>query len=58
MSIYQSIFDLIHTYIYGGATLTADMNLVATLLSTCACVFCFALPFMVVWKVIKLIMGG
>ena len=57
MSIYQSCYDLIHQYIYGGVTLTSDMTLVATLLATCACVFCFAIPFMIAWKVIKLIMG-
>lgn len=57
MSIYQSIFDLIHTYVYGGVTLTSDMSLVCTLVSTCACLFCVALPFLIVWKVIKLICG-
>lgn len=57
MSIYQSIFDLIHTYVYGGVTLTSDMSLVCTLVSTCACFFCVALPFLIVWKVIKLICG-
>lgn len=56
MSIYQSIFDLIQQHIYGGVELTADMNLVTTLLSTTACVFCFTLPFLIVWKVLKLIM--
>lgn len=57
-SIYQSCFDLIHTYIYGGLELTSDMSLVCTLLSTIACIFCFALPFIVVWKVISFITGG
>ena len=57
MSIYQSCFDLIHTYIYGGVELTSDMNLVATLIATIACIFCFALPFLVVWLIIKLIIS-
>ena len=57
MSIYQSLFDLIHTYVYGGVTLTADMSLVATLISTAGCIFLVALPFLIVWKVIKMIMG-
>ena len=57
MSIYQDCFDLIQQYIYGGVELTSDMSLVATTLSTTACVFVFALPFLVVWKVIKLIVG-
>lgn len=54
-SIYQNCFDLIHTYIYGGVELTSDMSLVATMLATAACVFCFALPFLVVWRVICMI---
>lgn len=58
MSIYQNLFDLIHQYIYGGVELTADMNLVATLVSTIGCLFVVALPFAVVWLVIKLIIGG
>ena len=51
-SIYQSCFDLIHTYIYGSAVLTSDMNLICTLCATAACLFCFAIPFVVVYKVI------
>lgn len=57
MSIYQNIFDLIQEYIYGGVALTADMELVATSLATTACIFVFALPFLVVWKVIRMILG-
>lgn len=57
MSIYQNIYDLIVQYIYGGGALTADMELVTVTLSTMACVFVFALPFLVVWKVIKMILG-
>lgn len=54
-SIYQSCFNLIHQYIYGAAELTSDMNLVCTLLASAACIFCFALPFIVVYKVISFI---
>lgn len=57
MSIYQSLFDLIQTYIYGGASLTADMNLVCTLISTIGCIFLVAMPFVIVYKVISFITG-
>lgn len=57
MSIYQNIYDLIVQYIYGGGALTADMELVTVTLATIACIFVFALPFLVVWKVIKMILG-
>lgn len=57
MSIYQGLYDLVHQYVYGGLQLTTDMELVATLISTMGCVFLVALPFAVVWKIIKMIVG-
>lgn len=57
MNIYQDCFDLIVQYIYGGVELTSNMELVAITLATTACVFVFALPFLVVWKVIRMILG-
>lgn len=52
MSMYQSLFDLIHTHVYGGVTLTSDMNLVCTLISTCGVLFLVSIPFLVVYKVL------
>ncbi len=52
MSMYQSLFDLIHTYIYGGVDLTSDMNLVCTLISTIGVLFCVSIPFIIVYKVL------
>lgn len=57
MNIYQDIFDIIKQYIFGGVELTANMDLVAITLSTIGCVFVFALPFLIVWRVIKMLMG-
>lgn len=57
MSIYQSIYDIIVTHIYGAPdVLTADMSLVATLMSSLGSVFCFALPFIVVFWVARSLM--
>lgn len=56
MSIYQNLYDLISTYIYGG-TLTTDAELVCTLVSTAGCLFLVALPFLVVLKVLRIILG-
>lgn len=54
MSVYQSIYDIIVHHIYGAPeTLTADMTLTATLMSTLASVFCFAVPFIVVFWVLR-----
>lgn len=50
--MYQSIYDLIHTHIYSGVDMTSDMTLVCTLISTIACIFCVAIPFIIVYKVL------
>lgn len=58
MSIYQSLYDLINTYIFGSSIVAGSFQeLVAILFSTFGCVFLVALPFMVVWRLIKLIVG-
>lgn len=55
--MYQEIYDLIVNAFYGGLQLTGWMELCATMLSTFVVVFTFALPFILVFKIIKLIMG-
>lgn len=55
MSIYQSLFDIIHTHIYGGVDLTSDMNLVCTLIATIGCIFVVSIPFLVVYWVLKFV---
>lgn len=51
--MYLQIYQLFIDTVYGGLTLTPDMTLTATIISTTACVFCFALPFIVVWRFIR-----
>lgn len=52
--MYMKIYELFMTHIYGDVvTITADMELCCTLMSTIACVFCASLPFIVVWRFIK-----
>lgn len=57
MNIYQDIYDIIQTYLFGGVELSANMDLVAITLATIGTVFVFSLPFLVVWKILKIIMG-
>lgn len=58
MNIYQSIYDLINTYVYGGEIVAGSYTeLVAIAFSTAACLFLMALPFIVVWRIIKVIAG-
>lgn len=56
MNIYQSIYELLNTYIFGGSVLQGSyQELVCIAVATCACIFVFAIPFLVAWSVIKLI---
>lgn len=57
MGIYQNLYALIEQYIYGGVTLTADMELTATLIATAGSIFVIALPFCLVWRVCRMICG-
>ena len=49
ISMYQSLFNLLHNHIYGGVDLTSDMNLVLTLISTFGVIFLISLPFFAVF---------
>lgn len=55
MGIYQTIYDLIVTYIFGSVTPGTYQDLVTIFLSSCAVLFVFSLPFIVVWRIIKLL---
>lgn len=58
MGIYQELYNLIAQFIYGSGTqLTEHMDLTTTLLATAGSVFIIALPFLIVWRVIRLIVG-
>lgn len=57
-SVYNTIYDLVEKYIFGEDIVTGShQDLTATILSSIICILVFALPFLVVWKVIKVIMG-
>lgn len=55
--MYQEIYNLIVSAFYADAQLTGWMELCATMLSTFVVVLAFAVPFILVFKIIKLIMG-
>lgn len=54
--MYQNIYDLLVTHIYGG-TLPASGALVVDMVSTFFCIFCVSVPFIIVWKFIKMVVG-
>lgn len=55
--MYESIYLLLQNAIYSSATLTGWQELFLTVISSCAVLFAVAVPFMVVYKVIKVIVG-
>lgn len=57
MNIYQSLFELVQTYIFGGAELAGTTLLCADFVATAGSLLVIALPFLIVWKVIKLLVG-
>lgn len=54
MSIYQTIYDLIETYIFTSVEVGTYQELICIALSSCACIFLIALPFLIVWRIIRL----
>lgn len=44
-AIYQSLYSLLHTHLYGGAELTPEMTLTLVQLSTFFTVVCVFIPF-------------
>lgn len=55
--IYQTCYDLVAQYIYGAVDVGTYQELVCIAVSTCACLFVMALPFVLVWRVIRLLGG-
>ena len=53
MGIYQQIYDLIHQFIFGGVEMTANMDLVAVLMSTCGTVAVVSIPIVLMYKIIR-----
>lgn len=55
--IYQMCYELVAQYVYGSSPLESYQELVCIGISTFACLFVMALPFILVWRVIKLLGG-
>lgn len=57
-SLYYTAFDMFANFIYGeGVELTAEQNMVMTILATIAVLFVVVVPFLVVYFAIRLIFG-
>ena len=52
--MYYELFTMLSDFIYGAeAVLTTDQNLVLTMMSTAGVLFVVGMPFLVVWRVIR-----
>ena len=54
--IYNDIYNLLLTYVFNGAELTPNIDLVCILIATLASIIVIALPFLIVWRIIKIIL--
>lgn len=53
--MYFELYEILRNAIYGAdAVLTGDMELTLTMMSTIGALFVVCVPFLVVWRVIKL----
>lgn len=57
-SIYQTCYDLVTTYLFGSVAVGSYHELVCIAVSVMATLFVFAIPFIVVYRIIKLFCGG
>lgn len=59
MNIYLTLYDLLTTYIFGGQVVAqSNQELICILVATAGTLFLIALPFILVWRVCKLLSGG
>lgn len=53
--MYQNLYELLQNGIYGAVELSADMELTLTIMATCGCLFLVSLPFLLIFKIIKML---
>ena len=55
MNVYQTCYDLVNQFLYGGQIIAGSyMELVAIIVATAATLFVFAIPFIIVYRFIKI----
>lgn len=53
--MYYQLYSILSDYLYGvGAVLSSEQQLTMTILCTLATLFVIAVPFLIVWRIIKL----
>lgn len=57
VNIYGELYELLSQYLFGGGELSSNQELINIFLTSVGTIFVFALPFVIVWKVISLVCG-
>lgn len=53
--MYYQLYSILSDYLYGfGAVLTSEQQLTMTIICTLCVLFIIAVPFLIVWQIIKL----
>ena len=56
--IYNTLYDLVNSYIFVGNVLVGSyQELVCIIVSVIGCLFVFSIPFILVYRIIKLLVG-
>lgn len=56
MNVYQTLYDLVNQYIFNNTVVVNTyQELVCVLVATCGALFVMALPFMLVYKVVRML---
>lgn len=55
IDIYGNLYDIIVNYLFGGGDLSSNEELITIALASIGAIFVFSVPFIIVWKIIKMI---
>lgn len=58
MTIYDSIYELLNQFVFGGNIIPSSIqDSACSIVSTALCLFVVSIPFVLVWRVLKLMVG-
>lgn len=57
MNIYNNMYELVQTYLFGGDVLTSNMDLIATAIATFGVIAIVGVPFIILAKVIAMVLN-
>lgn len=57
MPIYNTLYSLVEQYIFGTITPDTPQELATILLSLIGSIFILSVPFLVVWRIIRIVVG-